>query len=108
MAQILKKGNLKEMDKKEFQKCLKNKEFDNCIDMLRKDIILKLEKKIKEKDSYFSYSTTRDLYNYSKKYLSDDLVKIAYQLYNFDIMPEKEEYVLDEMLHMYKQASKLK
>ena len=107
MVKILMKGNLKEMNKKEFQKHLKNKEFDNCIEMLRKDIILKLEKKIKENDSYFSYSTTKDLYNASKKYLSEELSTIAYQLYSFDIMPEREEYVLDEMLYMYKKVTKL-
>ena len=66
--------------------------------MLRKDIILKLEKKIKENDSYFSYSTTKDLYNASKKYLSEELSTIAYQLYSFDIKPEREEYVLDDEL----------
>ena len=41
--------------------------------------------------------------NKSKKVLEQKYSKIAYELYCFDIMPEKEEYVLDVMFQMYKE-----
>lgn len=89
------------MNKIEFKEKLKSKQFNYCIEILRKEIIDILVKKIKEIDSYFVYSTTNDLYNKSKKILERKYVIIAYKLYNFDIIDEKEEYILDEMLIMY-------
>lgn len=91
------------MNKKEFETKLKNKKINECVDILREEIILILVNKIKEKDSYFSYSTTSDLYKKAKKCLDEKYCKIAYELYNFDIMYEKEEYMLDEMFQMYKE-----
>lgn len=90
------------MNKKEFELKLKNKKFDECIEILRKEIILIITEKIKEKDSYFLYTTSSDLYKKSKKILEPKYTKIAYELYSFDIMDENEMYVLDEMLQMYK------
>lgn len=95
------------MNKKVFYMKLKNKQYNDCIEILRKEIIDCLVSKIKEKDSYFSFSTTRDLYNAAKKYLEERYHIIAYQLYNFDIMDESEEYVLDELLQRYKELKQI-
>ncbi len=85
------------MNKKDFYAKLKNREFEECIDILRKEIIDILVLKIKEKDVHFSYSTTRDLYNKSKVCLEEKYSKIAYKIYNFDVMEELDEYVLEEL-----------
>ena len=85
------------MNKKEFYTKLKNREFEECIEILRKDIISILVLKIKEKDNYFKYSTTRDLYNKSKIFLEEKYSKIAYKLYSLDVMEELDEYVLEEL-----------
>lgn len=90
------------MDKKDFYNKLKNRQLDDCIGILRKEIIECLVLKIKEKDSYFSYSTTSDLYKAAKKYLEEKYAIMANQLYNLDIMDEKEEYILDELFQIYK------
>lgn len=87
------------MNKKDFYLKLKNKQFNECIDILRKEIIDILVLKIREKDLYFSYSTTRDLYNKSKKCLDEKYSKIAYKLYTLDIMEEREEYILEELFY---------
>ena len=89
------------MDKEVFKYKLTNKKYNECIDILRKDIINIFEKKIKEKDTFFSYTTTMDLYNKSKEILSEKDVKIAYRLYLLDIMDEIDEYMLDEMMQIY-------
>ena len=91
------------MNKKDFYNKLKNKQLDDCIGILRKEIIDFLTKKIKEKDSYFTYSTTRDLYNSAKKNLEEKYIIISSQLYNLDIIDEREEYVLDELFQIYKE-----
>lgn len=93
------------MNKKEFYIKLKNRQLDECIDILRKDIIENLVSKIKEKDVYFSYSTTNDLYKAAKKNLEEKYVIMSYQLYNLDIMDEREEYVLDELFQIYKELN---
>ena len=93
------------MNKKEFYNKLKTRQVDDCIGILRNDIIDCLVLKIKEKDSYFSYSTTSDLYKATKKHLEEKYAIIANQLYNLDIMDEKEEYILDELFQMYKEIN---
>lgn len=93
------------MDKKDFYNKLKNRQLDDCIGILRKEIIDCLVLKIKEKDLYFSYSTTRDLYKAAKKHLEEKYAIMANQLYNLDIMDEKEEYILDELFQMYKELN---
>lgn len=96
------------MNKRVFYEKLKNKEYTECIEILRKDIINMLVFKIKEKEKSFNYSTTRDLYNISKKHLEENEVTIAYQLYNFDIVDEAEEYVLYELFQSYKELNRKK
>lgn len=93
------------MDKEKFKENLENKKFYQCIKVIRKEIIEILCKKIKEKDKFFSYSTTKDLYLKSKDILTKDDAELAYTLYNLDIMDESDEYVLNELLEIY---SKLK
>ncbi len=93
------------MNKKEFYNKLKNRQLDECIGILRKEIIDCLVLKIKEKDSYFSYSTTSDLYKAAKKHLEEKYVIMSNQLYNLDIMDEKEEYILDELFQIYKELN---
>lgn len=93
------------MDKEIFKIKLKNKEYEDCISLLRKELIEELVNKIKEKDEFFSFSTTKDLYNKSKMVLTENYSKIAYELYNFDVMDENEKYVLVEMLEMYKEIT---
>lgn len=90
------------MDKKDFEIKLKNKKIDECVSVLRKELIEMLTKKIQEKDKYFKYSTTKDLCNKAKICLDQKYSEIASRLYNFDIMYELDEYKLDEMLEMYK------
>ena len=91
------------MNKEIFKYKLKNKKYNECIDILRKDIINILEKNVKEKDTFFSYTTTMDLYNKAKEFLSEKEIKISYKLYLLDIMDETDEYILDEMMQMYKE-----
>lgn len=93
------------MNKKVFYEKFKNKQYTECIDILRKEIINILVKKIREKENAFNYSTTRDLYNVSKRYLANKEISIAYQLYNFDITNEVDEYVLDELFQAYKELT---
>lgn len=93
------------MDKKDFYNKLKNRQLDDCIGILRKEIIDYLVLKIKEKDSYFSYSTTSDLYKAAEKYLEEKYAIMANHLYNLDIMDEREEYVLDELFQIYKELN---
>lgn len=95
------------MNKEIFTYNLKNKKYYECIIILRQEIINKLVNKIKEKESFFTYTTTMDLYNKSKEYLSSKEIKIAYELYLLDIMEETEEYILDEMMRMYKELQKV-
>lgn len=90
------------MNKKDFEIKLKNKKIDECVSILRKELIEILTKKIQEHDKYFKYSTTKDLYNKAKKCLNQQYSEISSRLYNFDIMYELDEYKLDEMLEMYK------
>lgn len=90
------------MNKREFEIKLKNKEINECVNILRKELIEILTRKIQEKDKYFKYSTTKDLSNKAKECLSQECAEIATELYNFDIMHELDEYKLDEMLEMYK------
>ena len=68
------------MNKKVFYQKLKNKEYTECIETLRKEIINILDLKIKEKDKYFKYSTTRDLYNVSKS--TSISSKSSFSMYN--------------------------
>lgn len=91
------------MNKEIFKYKLTNKKYNECIDILRKDIINILEKNVKEKDTFFSYTTTMDLYNKAKEFLSEKEIKISYKLYLLDIMDETDEYILDEMMQMYKE-----
>lgn len=91
------------MNKKDFYNKLKNRKLDDCIGILRKEIIDYLVLKIKEKDSYFSYSTTSDLYKAAERHLEEKYIIMANQLYSLDIMDEKEEYILDELFQMYKE-----
>ena len=93
------------MNKKDFYNKLKNRQLDDCIEILRKEIIDCLVLKIKEKYSYFSYSTTSDLHKASKKHLEDKYAIIANHLYSLDIMDEKEEYILDELFQIYKELN---
>lgn len=90
------------MDRKDFEIKLKNKKIDECVSILRKELIEILTKKIQEKDRYFKYSTTKDLHNKAKTCLEQQYSEIASRLYSFDIMYELDEYKLDEMLEMYK------
>ena len=91
------------MNKEIFKYKLTNKKYNECIDILRKDIINILEKNVKEKDTFFSYTTTMDLYNKAKEFLSEKEIKISYKLYLLDIIDETDEYILDEMMQMYKE-----
>ena len=80
---------------------LKNEEYDECILILREELINILTDKIKKEDSYFEFSTTKDLYNKAKITLTLDEIQVAYKLYTFDTMYEVDKYVLDQMLEMY-------
>ena len=96
-----------EMNKNIFYEKLKNREYTECIDILRKEIIDIFVEKIREKENTFNYSTTRDLYNASKRYLENKEISIAYQLYNFDITNEVDEYMLDELFQSFQELTKI-
>ena len=89
------------MDKQLFKNNLENKKYYECTDILRKEIIKILEKRIKYYDKFFSYTTSIDLYNKVKKTLTKREINIAYELFLLDITDESEEYILDEMMKMY-------
>ena len=89
------------MNKKMLKEKLKNEEYDECILILREELINILTDKIKKEDSYFEFSTTKDLYNKAKITLTLDEIQVAYKLYTFDTMYEVDKYVLDQMLEMY-------
>lgn len=89
------------MNKKILKEKLKNEEYDECILILREELINILTDKIKKEDSYFVFSTTKDLYNKAKVTLKYDEIQVAYKLYTFDTMYEVDKYVLDQMMEMY-------
>lgn len=89
------------INKKILKEKLKNEEYDECILILREEMINILTDKIKKKDIYFQFSTTKDLYNKAKITLTLDEIQVAYKLYTFDTMYEVDKYVLDQMLEMY-------
>ena len=91
------------MNKKLLKEKLKNEEYDDCILILREELINILTEKIKKEDSYFNFSTTKDLYNKAKITLNLNEIQIAYKLYTFDTMYEVDKYVLDQMLEMYQE-----
>ena len=94
------------MNKKLLKEKLKNEEYDECILILREEMINILTDKIKKEDSYFEFSTTKDLYNKSKITLTLNEIQVAYKLYTFDTMYEVDKYVLDQMLEMYQDLPK--
>ena len=94
------------MNKKVFEYSLKNNDYNKCIEMLRKEIINILVKKIQVYNKFFKYSTTKDLYLKSKEVLDEQYITISYILYNLDIMNETDEFILDELLEMYKEIKK--
>lgn len=96
------------MDKKKLKEKLKNKEYDDCILILREELINMLTEKIKKEDSYFVFSTTKDLYNKAKITLKYDEIQVAYKLYTFDTMYEVDKYVLDQMMEMYQDLQNYK
>ncbi len=85
-----------------FKENLKNKKYYTCILNLREELINILVTKIQEKDNTFYFTTTSDLFYKSKGLLMQKEIKIAYQLYLYDIMDEREEFVLENMMEMYK------
>ena len=95
------------MDKVIFKYNLKNKKYAECVNILRNQIIGILEKRIKQKDNFFSYTTTMDLYNKSRKYLNKKEIEITYQLYLLDIMEQTEEYLLNELMIMYQELQEI-
>ena len=94
------------MNKKLLKEKLKNEEYDECILILREEMINILTDKIKKEDTYFQFSTTKDLYNKAKITLTLDEIQVAYKLYTFDTMYEVDKYVLDQMLEMYQDLPK--
>ena len=94
------------MNKKLLKEKLKNEEYDECILILREEMINILTDKIKKEDSYFEFSTTKDLYNKAKITLTLNDIQVAYKLYTFDTMYEVDKYVLDQMLEMYQDLRK--
>lgn len=94
------------MNKKIFDYSLKSKNYDKCIEILRKELIDILVKKINYKDRFFKYSTTKDLYYKAIEVLSEQNIIIAHTLYNMDIMDETDEYILDELLELYRDIKK--
>lgn len=94
------------MNKKLLKEKLKNEEYDECILILREEMINILTDKIKKEDSYFEFSTTKDLYNKAKITLTLNEIQVAYKLYTFDTMYEVDKYVLDQMLEMYQDLPK--
>lgn len=95
------------MNKAIFKYKLRNKKYTECVDILRKEIIDVLEKRIQQNDNFFSYTTTMDLYNKSQKFLNKKEIKIAYQLFLLDIMEETEEYLLNEIMIMYQELQEM-
>jgi len=90
------------MNKKEFKEKLQNKNYYECNNILRNEIIKFLEEKINEKDKYFSYSTTKDLYNKALKCLDKKNIQYANILYKFDLTEDlSEEIILDQMMNIY-------
>ncbi len=95
------------MDIKDFELKLKNKQIYECVNILRKELIEILTRKIQEKDKFFRYSTTKDLFNKATISLESKYIEVASKLCSFDIMYELEEYKLDEMLEMYKELQNI-
>lgn len=89
------------MNKKILKEKMKNKKYNECILILREELINILTEKIKKIDSYFEFSTTKDLYNKAKITLKYNEIQVAYKLYTFDTMYEIDELVLEQMMEMY-------
>ena len=87
-------------DKKIFMNKFKEKDYDYCITEMRKEIISFITKRIQEKDSSFTYTTTTNLKNKCIEYLSRNEQEVVCELYliNYDEIPQLNKlYNLEEI-----------
>ena len=90
-----------------FKENLKNKKYYTCILDLRQEIVNILVYKIQRQDEYFYFTTTYDLFYKSQEVLSENETQVAYKLYLYDIMDEREEFVLENMMEMYEDLKEI-
>lgn len=81
------------------------KDYDKCIEMLRKEIINYIVKKIQIKDPNYKYSSIRCLKDDSLKYLSESDQEIVTDIYCFSFSEDVPEYELSCMMEIYKKIS---
>lgn len=91
------------MDKLKFKKELENRNFSICIDMIRSELISIIKDAILKKDKYFSYSTSKDLYEKSVQVLDNKkYINAANIIYHADIMEDSDEIILYDLIETYK------
>ncbi len=91
------------MDKLKFKKELENRNFSICIDMIRSELISIIKDEILKKDKYFSYSTSKDLYEKSVQVLDNkEYINAANIIYHSDIMEDSDEIILYDLIEAYK------
>lgn len=89
-----------------FSENFKNKDYDMCISMLRREIIGILTKRIQEKNPDFKYISVLSLKNNCFKYLSELEQEISIELYTFSFNEESSEFELSCMMEMYQTLTK--
>lgn len=90
------------INKEVFSMQLKNKNYIFCIDMMRKEIIDILTKRIQNKNSDYTYTDTKLLKINCFRYLSEVEQDVAIELYDLEIIENTSYYELSRMLELYK------
>ena len=91
------------LNKEMFSTYFEYKDYDKCIEMLRKEIISFLTNKIKEKNQNYQYTTISSLKEDCFKYLSNTEQEVVVELYGFSFTDESADFKLSRMLEIYKQ-----
>lgn len=84
-----------------FSEHFKNKDYDACSDMLRKELISILVNEIKKINPTYVYTTITFLKSDCFKYLSPIYQDIAIKLYDFSFNEDPSEFELSQMMDIY-------
>ena len=86
---------------------INNKEYYDCVKILRQAILENLIKKMQEYNKEFKYTTTKDLYNKSKKTNNEDLKKLTLQLFKLDISENSAEEDIYYLMEIYRELNNI-
>lgn len=94
------------LNKEMFSTYFEYKDYDKCIEMLRKEIISLLTKRIQERNPNYNYTTISALKQDAFKYLSTQEQEITIELYTFSYNEEPSEFELSRMMEIYQNLNK--